>query len=161
MLNQNPFTSQAAVPQLFLDCQRMVFGFLEGCLAVFMQLRQSLIASICQNLNMLRDLAPVILEKLEIMFAPIAKGRGDNLSSLLVSDQLRFLGVSPLFAAVMPILAFFGCSIGCSLASTSTTSKTVSLGWSAFLPGKQNFLEWTSVSSTFWIVRQTADSLIP
>ena len=149
MLNQNPFTSQVAVPQLFLDRQRMVFRFLEGCLAVFMQLRQSLIASIRQNLNMLRD------------FAPIAKGRGDNLSSLLVSDQLRFLGVSPLFAAVISILAFFGCSIGCSLASTSTTSKTVSLGWSTFLPGKQNFLDWTSVSSTFWMVRQTVDSLIP
>ena len=149
MLNQNPFTSQAAVPQLFLNRQRMVFGFLEGCLAVFMQLRQSLIASIGQNSNVLRDFAPVILEKLEVMFAPIAKGRGDNLSSFLVSDQLRFLGMPPLFAAVMTILAFFGCSIGCSLASTSTTSKTVSLGWSAFLPDKRNFLEWTSVSSTF------------
>jgi len=149
MLNQNPFTSQAAVPQLFLDRQRMVFGFLEGCLAIFMQLRYSLIARIRQNSNMLCDFAPVILKKLEIMFAPIAKGRGDNLSSFVVSDQLRFLGVSPLFAAVIPILAFFGRSIGCSLASTSTTSKTVSLGWSAFLPGKRNFLEWTSVSSTF------------
>ena len=41
------------------------------------------------------DFAPVILKKLEVMFAPIAKGRGDNLSSFGVSDQLRFLGVSP------------------------------------------------------------------
>ena len=113
MLNQNSFTSQAAVPPLFLDCQRMVFGFFERWLAVFMQLRQSLIASIGQNSNVLRDFAPVILEKLEVMFAPIAKGRGDNLSRLLVSNQLRFLSVSPLFTAVMPILAFFGCSIGC------------------------------------------------
>jgi len=83
------------------------------------------------------------------MFTSTGEGSCDNFSGLLVGNQLRLLGVAPLFAAVVPILAFFGRSIGCSLASTNTTSKTVSLGWSAFLPGKRNFPERTSVSSTF------------
>src|SRR5579859_1829609 len=126
MLNQNPFTSQAAVPLPFLFRQRMIFGFLEGCLAVFMEFCQPLIASICQNPDVLRHVASIILEKLEVMLAPNGKGSGHNFSGLLVSNQLRFLGVAPLFAAVMPILAFFGRSIGCSLASTSTTSRQCS-----------------------------------
>lgn len=135
MLNQNSFTSQGAIPLLFLLRQRMIFGFLERRLAVFMEFGQALITSVCQDLNVLRDVATVILEKLEIMFTPTAKGGCHNFSGLWVGNQLRFLGVSPLFAAIMPILAFLGRSIGCSLASTNITSKTVSLGWSAFLPG--------------------------
>jgi len=100
----------------------MVFGFLEGCLAVFMKLCQSLIASIRQDPDVFCNVTLVIFEKLEVMLAPKGKGGGDNSSGLLVSNQLCFLGVSPPFATVMPILAFFGRSIGCSLASTSTTS---------------------------------------
>jgi len=128
MLNQNSFTGQGAVSLLFLLCQRMIFGFLERRLTIFMQFCQSLIASICQDPNVFCNVALVLLEKLEVMLTPKGKGGGDDSSSLLVSNQLCFLGMSPLFATVMPILAFFGRSIGCSLASTSTTSKTVSLG---------------------------------
>src|SRR6266498_4844301 len=161
MLNQNPFSSQDTIALLFSLCQRMIFRFLERCLAVFMEIGQALIASICQYPNVFRHVTSVILEQLKIMFASIGKGGGNDFGGLLVGHQLRFLGMAPLFAAVMPILAFFGRSIGCSLASTSTTSKTVSLGCNTFLPGRRNLPERTRTSSTFWMVRQTADSLMP
>jgi hypothetical protein len=67
---------------------------------------------------------------LKVRFTPIAKGGHHNFSGLLVGNQLRFLGMSPLLAAVMPILVFpwhcprtrvfrgasgrYGGSIGCS-----------------------------------------------
>jgi hypothetical protein len=120
-----------------------------------------LVTSVCEDPNVLCNVELVIFEKLEIMLAALAKGGSYNFSGLLVGDQLRFLCMSPLFATVMLFLAFFGRSTGYSLASTSITSKTVSLGWSAFLPGKRNFFERTSVSSILRIVRQTVASLTP
>ena len=161
MLNQNSFTCQSPISLLFLFRQSMILGFLEGCLAVFMEFCQALVASICQYSNMIRNVAAILLEKLKVVFASIGKGCCHNFSSPWVSDQLRFLGMSPLFAAVVLFLAFFGRSITCSLASTSTTSKIVLPGWSAFLPGKRNFPERTSASSTFWIVRQMVAALTP
>src|SRR5687768_2996601 len=161
MLNQNPFSSQDTIPLFFFLRQRMVFGFLERRLAVFMNVCQALIASICQNPNAFCNLASILLEKLEVVFTPIGKGSRNDFSALWVCHQLRFLGMALLFAAVMPFLAFFGRSIGCSLTSTNTTSKTVSLGCNAFLPGRRNFPERTSVSSTFRMVRHTVDSLMP
>ena len=110
---------------------------------------------------MLCNVEFVILEKLKVMLAALAKGGGYDFSGFLVGDQLRFLGMSPLFAAVVLFLAFFGRSTGCSLASTRITSKTVSLGWSAFLPGRRNFFERTRTSSTLRMVRQTVASLTP
>src|ERR1041384_6657852 len=137
---------------LLLVGQRMIFGFLARDLAVFMKLCQPLVASICQDANVLCNLQLVILEQLKVMFAALAKGSGYNLSRFLIGDQLRFLGMPPLFAAIVLFLAFFGRSTGCSLASTRITSKTVSLGWSTFLPGRRNFFERTKTSSTLRIV---------
>jgi hypothetical protein len=161
MLNQNSFSSEGTISLLFLFGQRMTFGFLERRLTIFMKFCQALVASIRQNSNVLCNVEFLILEKLEVMFATLAEGGGYNFSRLLVGNQLRFLSVSPLFAAVVLFLAFFGRSTGCSLTSTSTTSKIVSLGWSAFLPGKRNCFERSRASSTLWMVRQTVASLIP
>ena len=161
MLNQNSFSSQGTISLLFLFGQRMIFGFLARRLAIFMKVCQSLVASIRQNSNVLCNVEFLVLEKLEVMFAALAEGGGYNFSRLLVGNQLRFLSVALLFAAVVLFLAFFGRSTGCSLTSTSTTSKIVSLGWRAFLPGKRNCFEPTRASSTLWMVRQTVASLIP
>ena len=70
------------------------------------------------------------------MFTAIAKVGRQDFFRVQVGDQLRFLGVTLLFATVMPALSFFGRSIGCSVASTSTISITVSLGCKTFLPGR-------------------------
>jgi len=144
MLNYNPFPCQTSIALFFSLRQSMVFGFLEGCLAVLMKFHQSLIASICQNAKVLREFTSVIFEQLKVMFASVAKGGSHDLGAFSVSNYLRFLSMSLLFATVMPFLAFFGRSTGCSLTSTSTTSNSVSLVWSAFLPGKRNFFERTS-----------------
>src|SRR3972149_7159610 len=159
MFDQNPFTSQASISLFLSFSQRRMLGFLERCLAVFVKFCQSLVASICQNPNVFGNLAAIILEELKIMFAPKSKGGCHNFGGLLVSHQLRFLSMSLLFATIVLFLVFFGRSIGCSLTSTSMTSKTVSLGWSAFLPGRRNLPEFTRASSIFRMVRQTVASL--
>ena len=161
MLNDNPLSSQRTISLLLLFGQRMVFGFLERSLTVSMKVCQTLVTGICQDPNVLCNVKFVVLEKLEIMLAAPAEGSGYNFSRFLVGNQLRFLGMSLLFAAIVLFLAFFGRSTGCSLASTRITSKTVSLGWSAFLPGKRNFFERTKTSSTLRMVRQTVASLTP
>ena len=120
-----------------------------------MEFSQALVTSVCQNPNMFRHISLVIFEELKVVFASMSKGSCHNFGGLLVGNQLRFLSVALLFAAVMPFLAFFGRSIGCSLTSTNPISKTVSLGWSTFLP------ERTRVFSTFWIVRQAVAWLTP
>ncbi len=74
MLNHNPFSCQTPIALLFSLCQSMAFGFLEGCLAVLMKFHQTLIASICQNAKMFRELTGVVFEDLEVMFASITKG---------------------------------------------------------------------------------------
>ena len=161
MLNHNSFPSQNAISLFLSLCQSMIFGFLERSLAVFMKFSQALISSICQNMKVLCEVTAIVLEQLKIMFASITKSRGNNLSTYSIGNYLCFLGMTLLFAAVMPFLAFFGRSIGCSLTSTSTTSNTVSLAWSAFLPGNRNLPERTKAFSTLWIVRQTVASLTP
>jgi hypothetical protein len=161
MLNHDSLASQRPIFLLLFLGQRMILGFLERRLAVFMQVCQTLVPSICQDPNMLSNDKFLVLEKLKVMLAALAKGGGYDFSGLLVGDQLRFLGVSPLFTTVVLFLAFFGRSTGCSLASTRITSKTVSLGRSAFLPGKRNFFELPSTSSTLRMVRQTVASLTP
>ena len=148
MFNHNPFSCQTAIALFFSFCQSMVFGFLEGCLAVFMKFCQALITGIGQQAKMFREFTGLVFEQLEVVFASLTKGCGYDLGTFSVSDDLRFLGMTLLFATVMPFLAFFGRSTGCSLTSTKTTSNTVSLAWSVFLPGNRNFLERTKASST-------------
>ena len=71
------------------------------------------------------------------MRTAICKGSGDDLPALLVNNHLCFLGVTLLFAAVVLFLLFFGRSIGCSLASTSTNfDDRYRLVEVSFLPGK-------------------------
>ena len=161
MLNHDPLTSQRTIFLLLLLGQGMVLRFLAWRLAILMKLCQTLVASIRQDPNVLGNVELVILEKLKVMLAALAKGGRHNFSGFLVGDQLRFLSMSLLFAAVVLFLAFFGRSTGCSLASTRITSKTVSLGSSAFLPGRRNFFERTRTSSTLRMVRQTVASLTP
>jgi len=161
MFNHDPFSSQGTI-FLFLSLrQSMILGFLERGLAVFMKFCQALVACIRQNAKVLSEITAIVLEQLKIVFTSTTERCGNDLGTLSIGNYLRFLSVKLLFATVMPFLAFFGRSMGCSLTSTSMTSNTVSLAWSAFLPGNRNFPERTSTFSTFWIVRQTLASLMP
>src|SRR5215211_448411 len=87
MLNQNSLSSQCPVFLLLLFGQRMIFGFLERRLAIFMKFCQTLVARICQNSNMLCNVEFLVLEKLEVMFATLAEGGGHYFSRLLVGNQ--------------------------------------------------------------------------
>lgn len=73
MLNHNPFPRQTLVALFFSLCQSMVFRFLEGCGAVLMKFRQTLIASIRQNTKIFKELTGIIFEQLEVMFASMTK----------------------------------------------------------------------------------------
>jgi hypothetical protein len=149
MFNPNSFTSQDTITLPLALGQSVIFGFLERRLAVFVKVRQALVASIRQDAKVFSKIASIVLEQLKIVLASITESRGDNLGTLSVSNYLCLLGVALLFAAIMPFLAFFGRSIGCSLTSTNTTSNTVSLAWSTFLPGRRNLSECTKAFSTF------------
>ena len=127
MLNHNPFASQDTVSLFLTFCQCMQFGFLERRLAVFVKFHQTLIASICQNAKVFGKMTAIVLEQLKIVLTAMTEGGRDDLSTLAISNYLRFLGVTLLFATVMPFLVFFGRSIGCSLTSTNMTSNTLSL----------------------------------
>ncbi len=128
MFNQYPSACQSTIPLFFPLSQSVIFRFLERRLAIFMEFRQTLITSICQYSNVLSKTAAIFLEQLKVVFAAIRKGGGNDLSCLFVCYYLRFLCMPSFFATIVLFLAFFGRSIGCSLASTSTTSKMVSLG---------------------------------
>ena len=130
-------------------------------LAVGMKIVQTQVSSICKAANMFRKNTAAFFEQFEIMLAPIAKGGREDFLRLLIDNQLGFLGVTLLFATVVPALLFFGRSIGCSVASISATSISVSLGRRAFFPGKRNSPDFISTFSTFRIVRHTVASLIP
>jgi hypothetical protein len=80
MLNQNSLSSQGTISRLLLFGQRLIFGFLARRLAVFMKFCQALVARIRQDANVLGNVEVLILEKLEVMFAAIAKGGGHNFS---------------------------------------------------------------------------------
>ena len=161
MFNHDPFSSQDTIFLFLFLRQSRILGFLERGLAVFMQFCQAWVACVRQNAKVFSKITAIVFEQLKIMLTSTTECGGNNLGTLSIGNYLRFLGVRLLFATGMPFLAFFGRSIGCSLTSTSMTSNTVSLAWSAFLPGNRNFPERTSTFSTFWIVRQTLASLMP
>ncbi|MFN8387848.1 MAG: hypothetical protein U0X92_15705 [Anaerolineales bacterium] len=74
---------------------------------------------------MCRELTGIVFEQLEVVFASMTKSGGYDLGTFSIRHHLRFLGVTLLFAAIMPFLALD--ASGCSLTSTSTISNTVSL----------------------------------
>lgn len=118
MLNHYPFSSQTPIALFFSFFQSMVFGFLERCLVVLVEFRQSLIASIRQNAKVFNELMFIIFKQLEVVITSRTKRCGYDLSTFSIR---RFLGIKFLFATIMPFGAFSGRSTGCSLTSISTT----------------------------------------
>ena len=123
MLDQNSSVRQSTILLFFSLGQGVILRFLERCLAIFMKFRQTLITGVCQYANVLSKATAIFLEQLKVVFAPMREGSGNDLGRLFVGDYLRFLCMPSFFAAIVLFLAFFGRSIGCSLASTRTTIK--------------------------------------
>ena len=101
MLNQNSFASQSTVALFLSSSQRMKLRFFERRSAIVMDFRQTLITSVCENTNIIRYFAGILLEKLKVVLAPKRKGGRKYLSGFWVCNQLCFLSVTPLFAAII------------------------------------------------------------
>jgi hypothetical protein len=129
---------QTPIALLLFFCQPTLPGFFDRQLTIGMPMVQSHVAAIGQAAGMLGNQVMAALEDGKIMLAPIGKDGGDHGVSLLVHDQLRFLSMVLLFAAVVLPLLFFGRSIGCSVPSIKITSIQVSLPCKAFRPGRRN-----------------------
>lgn len=90
MFNYNPFSRQTPIALFFSFGQSMIFGLLEGCLAVFMKFHHSLITNICQDAKLFRELTGIVFEELEVLFASVAKGCGYDLGTFSGSDHIKF-----------------------------------------------------------------------
>ena len=103
-----------------------------------MKMGNALITGISEAENTWGHVRAAILEDLKVMSASLSKSGGENFPVLRVDYELGFLGVPLLFAAVMAFLLFLGRSMGCSVASTKTTSIWRPLACKVFLPGNVN-----------------------
>ena len=92
------------------------------------------------------------------MLAPFAYGRADTLPTGLVDQELGFLRMPALLAAIGSALFFCGRCTGLSVASITMTSNWGLLSLSFFLPGRGNAGPLSKVSSTLCTIRQTAAS---
>ena len=113
-----------------------MFGLFVGYLAVSMQPVDAQIPAVRQAKDVGTHLRQIFCENAKIMHSARAKSRCDDFQRTLVDDYLCFLRMPLLLSTVILSLLFFGRSIGCSVTSINTTSITVSLDLSAFLPGK-------------------------
>ena len=71
-----------------------------------MKIAQAQIPGICQDTGLFGKQASAFFEQIKIMLASISKGRCNDRLRLLVNNQLCFLGVTLLFAAVVLALLF-------------------------------------------------------
>jgi len=99
-----------------------MFGLSIWGLCICMEVRQAKIAQVAHTLSMGRHRRAAALEKLEVVRAACGKGSRKDTFGVGIDHELGFLRVAFLLATVMPTLFFLGRSMGCSVASTKTTS---------------------------------------
>jgi hypothetical protein len=172
---QSVFDNHASARQLpilmfLLACEGMMFAFLVRRLTIGVPTVQAPISRIGQAATLSTQPQAAFLEQRKVVRVSSTKGRGQNTPTVLFDHHLRFQRVPFLFAteegfaffcAPLPSPLPCGCSITHSVASTTTTCQTVSLGRRAFLPGKVNWPERIKASSTRRTVREAVASLKP
>lgn len=136
MFDDNAAAGKRVVLLFLLPCEGVEFAFFVRCLAVGMLLGYALIAGVAQKFNGGTKRQTAGFEKREIMDFARAHGDAHNLLGELIHDDLSFLGVTLFLAGVEPSLFFWGRSMRCSLASTTTTVRFKDPSCNAFLPGK-------------------------
>lgn len=137
MVIGHPLAGYGLIKQLVLSRKRVVLGFLSRQDRIRMKLSDTQISSIHIYLNFFADMHVRVLKKLKIMAFPIGKGYTDNLTIFLVNYNLCFQCMLLFLPGIVVSLPLFGRSIGVSVASTRTTSYSMSVLSSAFLPGKE------------------------
>lgn len=116
----------------------MVLGTLLGSLAQTVNLANPLIPCVSQAQGMSGQSGTACLEQFQIVDSACTESGRDDFATGQVCQDLRFYSVAFLFTAVIISLSFLGRSIGVSLASTTTTSKTAFMLVSDFFPGRVN-----------------------
>jgi hypothetical protein len=108
VFNYKPLFCQLPVLRLLLRCQGVQFVFLMRQTAIVMLLRQAQVPAIRQTLRLRQKRQSVLDEQPEVVHLARTETRGYDLLGRWVSDDLRFLGVTLLFAAVVASLFFSG-----------------------------------------------------
>ena len=138
-----------------------MLGTFFGSLAQTVDIANTLIACVPHTERVCGQSRAVCFEQRQIVDSSGAKGSRQDFSAGQVCQDLGFYRVTFLFPTVVISLLFLGRSIGDSLASTTTTSKTVFVSVRDFLPGRVNLPDCIRAFSTRLMVRQTVGSLIP
>ncbi len=127
VLDHDPAARQLPVAALLFAAQFAFARLLLRRPALFMQLRQPLIAAVGEQFKALMhfEAAPLVKRKIVCRAAPVVGA--DDLPARAVDDDLRLQRVPLLLPAVVRLLLFFGRSTGVS--ATSTTMNSIS--WSA------------------------------
>jgi len=115
--------------------ERMQLAFFVWCPAVGMKFVHALIAGVTQEFGGRHHSETALLEQSKVMGSSRTGVDTENRLAVVVDHDLCFLGVAFLFARVEPALFFWGRSMRCSLASTTTTVKSREPSCNAFLPG--------------------------
>ena len=141
----------------------MVLGTFLGSLAQPMYLAYPLVTRVPETERVCSQSRAACFEQFQIVDSSRTESGGDDFATGRVCQDLGFERVAFLFAAVVIplLLLFWGRSIGDSLASTTTTSKTAFILVKDFFPGRVNLPDCIRASSTRLMVRQTVGSLIP
>lgn len=100
-----------------------------------------------------------LLEQLEIVRFAFRLARANNLSGLLINNNLRLYRMLLTLARIIASLLFFGRSITVSVASTKIISKIFSLSCKTFLPGSLKSSQRFKISSILGMIRHTVGSL--
>ena len=119
-----------------LGRERVKFAFSVRYLAVGVEFVHAFVAGVGQQFDARRQRQPRVFEQSEVVRFTARHLHAQNLLGALVDHELRLLGVALLLARVEPLLFFWGRSMRCSLASTTTTCKFNPPSCNTFLPGR-------------------------
>jgi len=164
MFDNHALTGQLPVLILLLGCERMMLTLFMRRLTVGVPTVQTPVAGIGQTAALGAQPQTAPFEQRKVVRVSGAKRRCQNAPAVLFDHDLRLQGMA-LFLATEEGFTFFcaplpyGCSITHSVASTTTTCQAVSLGRSAFLPGKRNWPERIKAFSTRRTMREAVASL--
>src|SRR5262245_15014456 len=99
MFTHDPLASKDTIAVLVRDAQLPAARFFLGRTTLGVPLLQPLIAAITQALKRRSYADLAALEELEVMFAPLAYGRAENLPTGMLDQELGLLGMAALLAA--------------------------------------------------------------
>ena len=101
-----------------------------------MQSVDTLIAGVAQKNNLGQKCQAAVFEECEVVGFACARRHAHNLLFQRVDHDLSFLGMALFLTGIAAALFFWGRSIRCSLASTTTIVSSKEPSCNAFLPGR-------------------------